>query len=275
VESVENTAMVEIRPATVADLPDIHRVWWATELDAQPSRVIKENPWFAHVLRTGSILIAIAGGGAVGFAGCRLVGDTKVISDCFVHPERQGQGIGTALLQQLLSKERPVMTLASGDPRARSLYARFGMVPLWECHYIEGAPRMLGSSALHIREIDSYPVPEADLPHLQSDLCCTFLEVGRIELGSTVAVTKRSVESSLVEPGADGALVLTSLMDWMASRGAAILELQLGERHPAFPVLIEAGFHVTGTDTLMASPGAGVPDQATLTFNGDLLLVGF
>ncbi|MEX0667990.1 MAG: GNAT family N-acetyltransferase, partial [Acidimicrobiia bacterium] len=146
--------MIEFRPATGEDLPGIHRVWWAADRFEE----LNDNPWFGQVLRTGSMMVAMFEGWLVGFAGVRQVGRTSVVSDCFVDPEHQAQGIGTRLLSLLLAGERPVMTLASSDPNARSLYSRFGMAPQWDCHYVEGDPTRVDRGMARVLEVGLYPV---------------------------------------------------------------------------------------------------------------------
>lgn len=255
--------MIEVRPATVEDLPGVHRVWWAADpLDAR-----NHNPWFGHVLRTGSMMAAMFEGRVIGFAGARRVGKTCVVSDCFVDPDHQARGIGTRLLSQLVPPGRPVMTLASSDPKAHSLYSRFEMVPQWDCQYVEGDPTRVERGMTPVLEVDRYPVAESDRPHLAEDLRCTFLQAGN----GCAAVGIDSVESCLV-PTPDAPIdVVTAVLGWMAERGDRNVKLHLSERHPVFPLLIDAGFIVTGTDTLMASAGAEVPDPTRVTFNGDIL----
>ncbi|MGH8957871.1 MAG: GNAT family N-acetyltransferase [Acidimicrobiia bacterium] len=147
--------MVEVRRAVAADLPEIHRIWWAT--GSSPG---KQNPWFAHVLRTGVVAVAIDDGEVVGFAGHRMVWQTNVVSDCFVDPSRQGMGIGTRILAYLLPDDGPVMTLASDDPKAHSLYSKWGMKPVVECPYMHA--RANGSADLV--EIDSFPIAHRRSP---------------------------------------------------------------------------------------------------------------
>ena len=259
----QNDAMIAFRPATTEDLPAIHRVWWA----ADPFDAFNDNPWFAHVLRTGSMTVAMSEGWLVGFAGVRRVGRTSVVSDCFVDPEHQARGIGTRLLSLLLAEERPVMTLASSDPKARSLYSRFGMTPQWDCHCVEGDPTRVDRGMASVTEVGVYPVEESDLPHLRDDLRCRFLQAG----GGSAAVAPAEIESCVVPPADDRVQVLRAALGWAAERGDRRMRLHLSDRHPLFPVLIEAGFDVTGADTLMASPGAEVPDPTRTTFNGDIL----
>jgi GNAT superfamily N-acetyltransferase len=255
--------MIDSRSATVADLPEIHRIWWA----ADPFDAFNDNPWFGHVLRTGSMLVATIDVRPIGFAGARQVGGTTVVSDCFVLPDHQGQGVGTELLSRLVPGDRPVMTLASSDPKARALYTSFGMTVQWDCHYLEGDPGRVERVVGLVLEASGYPVEESDPMHLRDDLRCRFLETG----GGHAAVAVDEIESSVVTPAGDPVGVLTAVLGWAADRGDHPVKLHLSDRHPAFPGLIEAGFVVTGADTLMASPGAQVPDPTRVTFNGDIL----
>jgi GNAT superfamily N-acetyltransferase len=258
--------LIEYRPATEQDLPGIHLVWFA----ASPFDAFDNNPWFGHVLRTGSMMVATLENRVIGFAGVRRVGEASVVSDCFVDPGHQGDGIGSSLLSRLLPQTRPAMTLASSDPRARALYARFGMSPRWDCHYVEGDPARLERWETMVAEVERYPVAESDLPHLRDDLRCTFLEAGT----GIAAVSVGSVESSLVPPAGDPVEVLSAILGWMAARGDQKVNLHLSDQHPLLSVLIGVGFAVTGTDTLMASEGAKVPDPTRITFNGDILRIG-
>lgn len=257
--------MIDFRPATVSDLPHIHEVWWA----ADPFDAFNHNPWFRHVIRTGSMVVGTVEGRIVGFAGVREVVRTIVVSDCFVDPEHQARGIGTRLLSLLLAEERPVMTLASSDPKARSLYSRFGMTSRWDCHYVEGDPTKVDRGMTSAVEVGVYPVEESDFPHLRDDLRCRFLEGP----GGNAAIAPAEIESSVAPAAADPVQVLRASLGWTAERGDRRMRLHLSDRHPMFPVLIEAGFVVTGADTLMASPGAVVPDPTRTTFNGDILRI--
>jgi hypothetical protein len=56
------------------------------------------------------------------------------------------------------------------------------------------------------------------------------------------------------------------------SVGINAVEIQMSESHRAF-----GSFDCTETfrDTLMATPGAQIPDPHRVTYNGDLLAIGF
>lgn len=245
--------MTQVRLAGAGDLPEMHRIWWAT--GSSPG---KHNPWFAHVLRTGRMVVAIDGDQVVGFAGRRMVWQTNVISDCFVDPARQGAGIGTAMLTFLIPLGEPVMTLASDDPKAHSLYRRWGMRPVVDCPYL----RAKGIERVIMVESDSYPIPSADLPHLRDDLGCRFVQAQH----SVAAVTDHSIESSLLAAGDDPIAFFGALLG-----GNRSVEIQMSESHPAFGTF---ECEETFRDTLMATPDAQIPDPRRVTFNGDLLAVG-
>ncbi|HJU80325.1 MAG TPA: GNAT family N-acetyltransferase [Acidimicrobiia bacterium] len=246
--------MIEVRLASAGDLPELHRIWWAT--GSFPG---KHNPWFAHVLRTGRMVVAVDDEQVVGFAGHRMVWGTNVISDCFVDPSRQGSGIGTSMLTFLLPPGKPVMTLASDDPKAHSLYRRWGMRPVVDCPYLQATGMGSGATV----ESDSYPIPSADLPHLRDDLGCRFVRTAT----SVAAITERSIESSLLGERDDPIAVFETLLG-----GARTIELQMGESHPAFGSF---EWQETFRDTLMATPDAQIPDPRRITYNGDLLAVGY
>jgi GNAT superfamily N-acetyltransferase len=91
--TVQNQRMIDFRPAIEEDLPLLHRAWWA----ADPFDAFNNNPWFGHVIRTGSMMVATSDRRPVGFAGVRQAAGTTVVSDCFVDPDHQGQGVGAEL----------------------------------------------------------------------------------------------------------------------------------------------------------------------------------
>ena len=251
----DDRSLIEFRPADQGDLDEIHRVYWLNDPD--PPR---PNPWFAHVLRTGQLALAIATDRVVGFAGYRRLGGTGVVSDCFVDPDFHAQGIGTRMLRFLLPDGDPVMTLASADPKAHSLYRRLGMLPVTDCPYL--STTFVGGTVA-VREVDRYPVPAADLEHLLVDLGARLVEVGT----SAAAVTGSSIETSVIGPGDEGPAVIAALLDFVGGR----VEIQMSEQHLAYQSF---EWEEAARDTLMASSGAEVPDHTRITFNGDLLRVG-
>ncbi|HEX2421364.1 MAG TPA: hypothetical protein VHL55_07170 [Acidimicrobiia bacterium] len=153
------------------------------------------------------------------------------------------------------------MTLASDDPKAQSLYRKWGMRPVVDCPYLQAKASGDGAATA----IEAFPIPAADLGHLETDLGCRFVRAGE----SVAAITGHSIESSLLAPGDDAVEVFGRMLN---SVGINTVEVQMSESHRAF-----GSFDCTETfrDTLMATPGAQIPDPHRVTYNGDLLAIGF
>ncbi len=249
--------MIQLRPAIATDLSGILAVWWATE--PEPG---EPNPWFGHVLATGEMAVACDGDRIVGFAGHRRLAQTSVLSDCFVTPEYQGQGIGFRLLEFVLPQGEPLMTLAGAHPAAQALYRKFGMKPVAACPYVRATSEQ---RPLEVRPTDSYPAPAADVAHLVNDFAGQCVAVGKT---SAAIVTNSAIETSIVGPEDEAAEVLSSLLEFVGGS----VELQLSEQHRGY-----GGFswNEFDRDTLMASPDAQIPDDRRITFNGDLLEIGY
>lgn len=248
--------MIDLRPATSADLDAILRVWWTTE--PQPG---ESNPWFAHVLVTGDMAVACDGDRIVGFAGHRRLADTSVLSDCFVEPAYQGRGIGFQLLELVLPTGEPLMTLAGANPRGQALYRKFGMAPVAGCPYVRASAKY---SPLEVRPVESYPAPLADVAHLVNDFDGHCVSVGQ---SSAAIVTRSSIETSTIGPDDDAIAVMASLLAYVGGT----VELQLSDQHFAYGAFAWDEFD---RDTLMATPDADLPDLSRTTFAGDLLLIG-
>ena len=245
--------MIEVRPAQVDDLDAFHRIWWDT--DSAPRG--RHNPWFAHALATGRMVVAEAAERVVGFAGAREQGTTQVLSDCFVEPGFQGKGVGTAMLGQILDPGRPMMTLASQDPKAQALYRKWGMEPVVDCLYLT-CPAA-GSPDLH-QQFD-HQRGNADLDYLVDQVGCRVVSLGA---ASWAALGPSSVEYSVVAPKDDPVQVFTELFAGLSGP----VELEIPVNHLALAQLAGVEFD---RDTLMASAGATLPDTWRTTWLGDLL----
>jgi hypothetical protein len=204
------------------------------------------------------MLVAVEQERVVGFAGRRRIGATNVVSDCFIDVEFQSQGIGTRLLGALLPAGEPVMTLASADPKAHALYRRFGMQPVAACPYLRAES---STSNVSVRETTTFPIPEVDVEHLVADLGARLVAVGK---SSAAAITADSIETSVIGRDDDAASVIGALLAAIGGR----VELQMSDQHLAYGAF---AWEETDRDTLMATPGAEVPDFTRVTFNGDLL----
>ncbi|MDZ5663737.1 GNAT family N-acetyltransferase [Nocardioides sp. S-58] len=128
-------AGTELRAATTADLPEVADVHLAARLgagDAFPPAVHTDDDVRAWVrgwdLAAHDVRVATSGG--------RVVGYTRStptwLDDLYVHPDAQGRGVGTLLLQQVLTDhpEGVGLWVFESNRPARDFYARHGFVAL-------------------------------------------------------------------------------------------------------------------------------------------------
>jgi GNAT superfamily N-acetyltransferase len=149
---------MEIRPATPADLGQVHDIWYRAEvqdlLDAPPPGDVPAI--FHHELTTGKMYVAQAGGRILGYAALIPRGAIAYLAELYVRDDEQSSGIGQALLARALSRQAcgngsgptfACCTLSSDDPRALALYIRAGMQPRWP-HFLlyAASSRLTGSS---------------------------------------------------------------------------------------------------------------------------------
>lgn len=75
-------------------------------------------------------------GALVGYAGLAAHADEAYVQTIGVRPDRQGEGVGTALLSELVDEagrrgaRRLALEVRADNPRAQRLYARFGFEPV-------------------------------------------------------------------------------------------------------------------------------------------------
>ena len=132
-----------IRRATKTDRQLLRRLWeeFEEELDHPPYlRETWEEAWddLSDTVRDGVALIAEQDGNAVGFIFC-VLGDrgrqTAHVTDIYVRPEARGQGIGRALLAEVVEPARAAgfdhvsLEVMLRNTEARHLYERLGFVP--------------------------------------------------------------------------------------------------------------------------------------------------
>ncbi len=280
-----------IRPATAADLAELHAVWYATEVDGEPDPPPIPTdilPGLPHVLATGDLLLAERDGRIVGFAGLLTRGGVAFLTDLFVHPDVQSAGIGRALLERILPPDgRVLATSASTDPRAPALYIRAGMRPQWPLFWLLGDSASLGplvAQGTELLEADpSDPAltawdgalggrPRAeDLACLLSgfDAMPFWFERGGRRIGYGY-VQRRSPESlwhqdayTLGSIGAytpeDAAACVLAAVEWAYAR-ANTLRLAVPGPHAALPTLLAAGLRIVGIETFLSSREAPFVD---------------
>src|SRR3569833_2781721 len=126
---------MEVRSVLDGDLPAIAAIAVANDDEdgADPRYV-------SHLCEHGEFLVALSDGRTVGYCGLRRVGGLTLLSDLFVDPAWHGGGVGRRLLDVAFGVAGDRSTFASRDPRAMSLYVRYGMIPRWPLLYLCGPP---------------------------------------------------------------------------------------------------------------------------------------
>jgi [ribosomal protein S18]-alanine N-acetyltransferase len=155
------SAPLRIEPLRRRHIPAVTRI----------ERMVSANPWSAELFRgelalpeaTRYYRVARRGGRLVGFGGLMFVLDEAHVTTLSVHPDHQGQRIGTRLLAVLVREARARGTKAltlevrAGNEPAQALYRRFGFAPagIRKGYYAE-----LGEDALimwaHDVDADAY-----------------------------------------------------------------------------------------------------------------------
>jgi GNAT superfamily N-acetyltransferase len=277
--------MDTIRPATLDDLPRCHDVWLATEgIEPISDRVL---PLHEHERATGTLLVAESDPhGVVGFGATLTRSGVTYLADLFVLPDRQGHGIGRALLHALLddavAARAPRFTMASGSPSARALYERFGMAPSWDLSYLLGEVAALDRSALDADGVTARPGVSiddvatldlavtgrdrrADLVHETSRLGGTLLALTRGDgvVGHAIVIQPTwwvpwrphgtRVAPVVVADAADAPSAVAAAVHWAIAAGASVINSFVPVGHSAHDVLLDAGFRRTDADLHMTS----------------------
>jgi GNAT superfamily N-acetyltransferase len=289
-----------IRAATPGDLPAIHHVWYATETvgEASPPPLGEPHPWLRHVLRTGTLLVAERDGAITGFAGIIARGDLIFLTDLFVAPQTQSDGVGGRLLDAILPRDgRALATIGSSDPRALALYIRAGLTPAWPAfqihvereqwrtadvdlggvHMIEATP-MDAESLTWDAEIGGRPRPEEHRYWLDECAGTAFwFERGgeRIGYGYVRLAPETSLQpadTAVVGPlgmrdAGDGATCVIAAAGWALERAPQARLLVPGP-HAALRLLLNAGGAIEYVDTFLCSASPCVDATRYLPSDG-------
>lgn len=164
-----------IRPATAADLDQVHEIWYQAEVEDFPDPPSRGAlpPVFRHEIETGDMCVAEAGGRIVGYAALVTRGEVAYLAELYVRDDVQSSGLGRALLAHLLpGQDRTVRsngfsrsvvcTLSSDDPRALALYIRAGMQPRWPHFLLYAAVGRGRPAELSAAGVDAVPARPGD-----------------------------------------------------------------------------------------------------------------
>lgn len=121
----------EIVEATSGDAPAIADIHLAARRRAMPYLARphtddETRAWFAGCVggQPGAWWVARRGGRVIGY----MLIDAEELDHLYVHPDSQGQGVGTALLHKAfsLSPRRVLLATAQRNTRARGFYEKHG-----------------------------------------------------------------------------------------------------------------------------------------------------
>ncbi len=285
-----------VRRGQASDLLACTEIWLSTG-DA-PS-LAPASPYFLynHELETGTLVVAETDDGLIGFGASFPRAGRWFLADLFIDPHGQSTGVGRRLLEALVEIDRPGparATMASGDPRAVSLYTRFGMTPRCPVFYLAArsahrfpAP---GPAGLAVAEMDGprfsrltgslgHRIDPTDVAYLADHLDVTWLRMTDRAGEPVAAAAVRwghpfvlsdpdavTVAPLVLAPGAPVADVAAALLAWIEDQGrraeGAGVRLFVPGPHPLLPVLLDAGFAIVDVDTLCASDAANTGPAA-------------
>lgn len=123
-------ALAEVFAASAAHLTERYRPDTADQLPIDPQGRL---PIYRHLLATGALFVA-EDPHPVGFSAAVVRDGVWFLSQLWVLPDRQGAGIGSAVLDEALAWGRGASAftvVASPHPAAQRLYLRASMYPMW------------------------------------------------------------------------------------------------------------------------------------------------
>jgi GNAT superfamily N-acetyltransferase len=151
---------VDFRPASAGDLADEFQVFDLAERELYERRGVRWTgrdfpEWerlHLHFLRHDGArsFVADEAGRVVGFTAAWAREDVWFLSALFVHPERQGQGVGTRLLSLVWGEgfRRRITITEAMQPVSTATYARRGLIPTTPILRFEGRPRRINGEQL-------------------------------------------------------------------------------------------------------------------------------
>ncbi|HET9111410.1 MAG TPA: GNAT family N-acetyltransferase [Ktedonobacterales bacterium] len=287
-----------IRPATAADLPAVHSIWYndAIASDPQPPEQGPVLSGFTYELEHGVLRVAedesgqvIGFGATVSWDGPH--GPLTYLADLFIKPDAQSHGIGQALLRALPLEAGGRCVHASVDPRAATLYIRTGMLPRWANLRLVADPTW-GAHGLATLPGGDVEVIEAseddpdlvawdlrgfgyarlnDIPWLMKSRDAQPLWFQRAGKRIGYGFVQRNCGESLRRPNAwgvgpigaetpeDARDCVCAATNWTVERTGAA-RLGVPGPHPALAPLIAAGCRIVYNELFLASPDARIFD---------------
>lgn len=291
---------ITIRPATTDDLPTIHRIWYETDVQGPPLAPDAEIfPYFAHELETGTLLLAEEGGRPVAFSSSIVRDGICFLTELFVLPTVQSNGVGSALLRRVLPPgQRVYCTLASKDWRAIALYTRAGMRPRWPNFWVSLEEEALANIPDEGVTAEEARADDPDLMAMDAEISGRrrpgdlaywvereagvplWLVRGRERLGYAFVHLRNpgspwtpdalTLGPTGVHAVEDARACLAAALVWARSRGT-IARVPIPGPHPALPMLLEAGGIIRYIETFCSSADEPFFDPRCYTASISLL----
>jgi ribosomal protein S18 acetylase RimI-like enzyme len=298
---------IDIRVAEASDLTAAYDVWYRTDVLTEESTAPPTKgpvpAYLRHVLETGAIFVAERNGDVVGFAGAITRGNVVFLTDFFVDPSRQSDGVGKKLLRAALPVGDGLVhcTLSSSDPRAQALYIRAGMVPEWpyfglrldaSTFYAQG--HVLPDLEVH----EARTSDEAELVRVDAEWSGRYrpqehtywmrqeqavplwfrregrlVGYGYVRLGAgTIWHPRACAIGPLGAATADEATAcVLAAAAWAAER-APVVRIGVPGPHGSLALLLQHGFHITYVDTFVSAAAEPFFDpRCFIPSGGDLL----
>lgn len=265
---------MNVRLATDDDLPAITAI-----LEANDEPVtwpgVPRAPYVEHLLSRPGLRCVVGelDGRVAGMAGSIEFGrpDRRFLTDLYVDPSLQSQGLGRRMLGAVMEGASQRMTFSSSDRRALASYIRSGMRPWWPLLYLESEAAELGmaSPGEDVRSANVAETARLSLAWTGIDRTADFAFYASLPDAAGFVIALDGVDAAvgwarreLAEPGRwlDHASIAPDA-DPIQVAFAILRAAGSGERigaavpgaHPAVPRLLDTGVRIGGADTFCAT----------------------
>jgi GNAT superfamily N-acetyltransferase len=257
---------MNVRSATEADLEAIVAI--ALACGQPPTDSAADPPYVRHLLAHGTLLVAANGerGSILGFGATRMIGATSLLTDLFVSPPAQGEGIGRAILEMLWMREdESRVTFSSQHRSALPLYARFGLAPRWPLLYVTGYADQLGDSPLTARATSAKEAATFELELTGIDRRADYGYWLRNDTDGGIVVLSGSTPVAAAAATSEGIVHLActsparaadALVAALTLRADHSITVCLPGTHPGLALLLRRGFTIADFDLFMSTDDA-------------------
>ena len=113
---------------------ELRRAWHREDYPDQDPGDYHAHAKEVALRQAAQVLVVREGAATIAFAQIQRSGDSAEITAVYVHPDRRGNGLGTALTRAAIDGAGVVQDLwivADDEDRPKELYARLGFRPAW------------------------------------------------------------------------------------------------------------------------------------------------